>query len=180
MPPRPTPDRASGATGSSRRPRSPGRPRRREGPLRERRERPGVSPADVRGRNYCKTTQKVGLFPFGPNTWNRDNTPLRGIRPVTRDKGAIRRALSLLLAVCLSMPTISVAQQPGTGPLPAPPQQPQQQPAPPTPFPTAPGSRPTVGLGLAPLRSAAGPDYRLGNGDVLEVQVAGRLEVSRM
>ncbi|HEU5196921.1 MAG TPA: polysaccharide biosynthesis/export family protein, partial [Methylomirabilota bacterium] len=26
----------------------------------------------------------------------------------------------------------------------------------------------------------AGPDYRLGNGDVLEVQVAGRLEVSRM
>src|SRR5262245_20649619 len=78
------------------------------------------------------------------------------------------------------MPTISVAQQPGTGPLPAPPQQPQQQPAPPTPFPTAPGSRPTVGLGLAPLRSVAGPNYRLGNGDVLEVLVAGRLEVSRM
>ena len=77
------------------------------------------------------------------------------------------------------MPTLSLAQQPGGSPLPAPPQLPQQQQAPPTPFPTAPGSRPTVGLGLIPLRSVAGPDYRLGNGDVLEVQVAGRLDVNR-
>jgi polysaccharide export outer membrane protein len=30
-----------------------------------------------------------------------------------------------------------------------------------------------------PARSVAGPDYRLGNGDVLDVQIAGRLEVTR-
>ena len=84
-----------------------------------------------------------------------------------------------MLVLCLSMPTLAAAQQPGTGPLPPPVQPPQQQPAPPTPFPTAPGSRPTVGLGPVPLRSVAGPDYRLGNGDVLDVQIAGRLDVSR-
>jgi polysaccharide export outer membrane protein len=33
---------------------------------------------------------------------------------------------------------------------------------------------------VIPTRSVAGPDYRLGNGDVLEVQIAGRLEVNRM
>ena len=84
-----------------------------------------------------------------------------------------------MLVLCLTMPTLATAQQRGTGPLPPPVQPPPQQPAPPTPFPTAPGSRPTVGLSLVPLRSVAGPDYRLGNGDVLEVQIAGRLEVSR-
>jgi protein involved in polysaccharide export with SLBB domain len=31
-----------------------------------------------------------------------------------------------------------------------------------------------------PARSVAGPDYRLGNGDVLDVQIAGRLDVTRM
>jgi protein involved in polysaccharide export with SLBB domain len=78
------------------------------------------------------------------------------------------------------MPTIAAAQQPGTGPLPAPIQPPAPPQAPPIPFPTAPGARPTVGLGLVPLRSVAGPEYRLGNGDVLDVQVAGRLEVNRL
>ncbi|HEX9820813.1 MAG TPA: SLBB domain-containing protein [Methylomirabilota bacterium] len=33
---------------------------------------------------------------------------------------------------------------------------------------------------FAPLRSVAGPDYRLGNGDVLDVQIAGRLDVARL
>ena len=39
------------------------------------------------------------------------------------------------------------------------------------------GNIPLVTL---PSRSVAGPDYRLGNGDVLEVQIAGRLEVTRL
>src|SRR6186713_3130893 len=43
-----------------------------------------------------------------------------------------------------------------------------------------PGARPSFQLGPQPLRSVAGPDYRLGNGDVLEVQIAGRLEVTRL
>ena len=99
---------------------------------------------------------------------------------MTRDKSLIFRALSLLLVVCLLAPGVTLAQQPGTGPLPSPPQ-PQQLPqAPPTPFPTAPGARPSLQLGLIPMRSVAGPDYRLGNGDVLDVQIAGRLDVSRV
>jgi protein involved in polysaccharide export with SLBB domain len=32
---------------------------------------------------------------------------------------------------------------------------------------------------MMPARAVAGPDYRLGNGDVLEVQIAGRLDVTR-
>jgi protein involved in polysaccharide export with SLBB domain len=31
-----------------------------------------------------------------------------------------------------------------------------------------------------PARAVAGPDYRLGNGDVIDVQIAGRLDVSRL
>src|SRR5262245_47138454 len=47
--------------------------------------------------------------------------------------------------------------------------------------PSQPGARPAVAApALGPIRSIAGPDYRLGNGDVLEVQIAGRLEVTRM
>ena len=47
-------------------------------------------------------------------------------------------------------------------------------------MPTAPGARPTAPGLTIPARSVAGPDYRLGNGDVLEVQIAGRLDVSRV
>ena len=81
-----------------------------------------------------------------------------------------------MLVVCLLTPSLTFAQQPGA----APPQQPQPQQAPPTPFPTAPGARPAAPLVAVPLRSAAGPDYRLGNGDVLDVLIAGRLDVTRL
>jgi protein involved in polysaccharide export with SLBB domain len=33
---------------------------------------------------------------------------------------------------------------------------------------------------MMPARSVAGPDYRLGNGDVVDVQIAGRLDVTRV
>jgi protein involved in polysaccharide export with SLBB domain len=46
--------------------------------------------------------------------------------------------------------------------------------------PTAPGARPTLPNITMPARAVAGPDYRLGNGDVLDVQIAGRLEVNRL
>ena len=52
--------------------------------------------------------------------------------------------------------------------------------APPPSLPTAPGARPTTPGVLVPTRSVAGPDYRLGNGDVLEVQIAGRLDITRV
>jgi protein involved in polysaccharide export with SLBB domain len=48
------------------------------------------------------------------------------------------------------------------------------------PLPSAPGSRPLVQPGVVWLRNVAGPDYRLGNGDVLDVQIAGRLDVTRL
>jgi len=48
-------------------------------------------------------------------------------------------------------------------------------------LPTQPGARPNVAAPApGPVRSIAGPDYRLGNGDVLEVQIAGRLDVTRL
>jgi len=51
----------------------------------------------------------------------------------------------------------------------------------PTSPPTPPGARPVGAVPAAgPIRSIAGPDYRLGNGDVLEVQIAGRLDVTRV
>jgi polysaccharide export outer membrane protein len=52
--------------------------------------------------------------------------------------------------------------------------------APPPPLPTAPGARPLNPGVTLPTRSVAGPEYRLGNGDVLEVQIAGRLDVTRV
>jgi protein involved in polysaccharide export with SLBB domain len=51
---------------------------------------------------------------------------------------------------------------------------------PPSSLPAAPGTRPVVPPAFAPLRSVAGPDYRLGNGDVLDVQITGRLDVTRL
>ena len=51
----------------------------------------------------------------------------------------------------------------------------------PTSPPTPPGARAVGAVPAAgPIRSIAGPDYRLGNGDVLEVQIAGRLDVTRL
>jgi protein involved in polysaccharide export with SLBB domain len=43
-----------------------------------------------------------------------------------------------------------------------------------------PATRSLLQPGFFPLRNVAGPDYRLGNGDVLDVQIAGRLEVTRL
>jgi protein involved in polysaccharide export with SLBB domain len=63
------------------------------------------------------------------------------------------------------------------------PSNPAISPPAPQPLPAAPGARPTVPTvpnGTMPARSVAGPDYRLNSGDVLDVQIAGRLDVSRL
>jgi protein involved in polysaccharide export with SLBB domain len=62
---------------------------------------------------------------------------------------------------------VAIGQQPTT-PTPAPP-------TPAAPASTTPGRAPAV-----PARNVAGPDYRLGSGDVLDVQIAGRLDVTRL
>src|SRR5213594_13129 len=79
--------------------------------------------------------------------------------------GSLRRSLSLLLVVSLLAPGLGSAQPPaGTQP----PQPPEGA--------TRAGQPP----GPAPARGTMpGPNYRLGPGDVLEVQIAGRLEVIR-
>jgi protein involved in polysaccharide export with SLBB domain len=72
--------------------------------------------------------------------------------------------------VCLLTPGTALAQPANPATI-APPSQPT---------PTAPGARPSVPNVTMSPRSVAGPDSRLGNGDVLDVQIAGRLEVSRV
>jgi len=81
--------------------------------------------------------------------------------------GSLRRLVSLLLVVSLLAPGPGLAQTPGTS----------QQPPPPAPTTRAtptPPPAPSTFRGVTP-----GPDYRLAPGDLLDVQIAGRLEVIR-
>src|SRR5262249_36155531 len=86
----------------------------------------------------------------------------------------LRRSLSLLLVVSLVAPSLGAAQpspsvSPPIGAQPAPPSGTTMRPA-----------QPTVAPAPAPVRGTMpGPDYRLGPGDVLDVQIAGRLEIIR-
>ena len=85
--------------------------------------------------------------------------------------GRLRRCLCLLLLVSL------LAPGPGLAQIPAAPQPLQPSPQPPVPAtrptPTVPPAAPAA-RGLTP-----GPDYRLAPGDLLDVQIAGRLDVIR-
>jgi len=84
--------------------------------------------------------------------------------------GSLRRCLSLLIVVSLLAPSPGFAQIPSTSP-----------PLPPGPTPrSTPAPAPTPPLASASPRGVTpGPDYRLAPGDVLDVQIAGRLEVIR-
>ena len=92
-----------------------------------------------------------------------------------------RKTVSLALVVCLLAPTLAAAQPAPGAPPPGVPQAPTTPQTPRTPgtfAPLAPG-RGDLYLGQQ-ARSIAGPDYRLGPGDVLEVQIVGRLDVNRV
>jgi len=98
---------------------------------------------------------------------------------------AVRRFIALGLAVCLALPSLAVAQPPssGTGPVAAPPS--------PSAPPAVPadsillrfgGVRPDACAGVnvgSGGRVALPLDYRIGPGDQIDVQLAGRLEVAR-
>jgi protein involved in polysaccharide export with SLBB domain len=100
---------------------------------------------------------------------------------------ALRRSIALGLAVCMTVPLVAVAQPPppGTGPAAAPPS--------PSAPPAAPadsillrfgGVRPDacagVSFGVGNVgRIAVPPDYRIGPGDQIDIQLVGRLEVIR-
>ena len=89
------------------------------------------------------------------------------------------RLIALLLVVSLVAPSVAAAQQPQPVTEPrVPTVSGQSMPALPTPRP--PGTLGTTVSSAAQARSIAGPDYRLGPGDVLDVQIVGRLDVSRL
>jgi protein involved in polysaccharide export with SLBB domain len=104
--------------------------------------------------------------------------------------GSLRRCTSLLLVVSLLAPGPGVAQIPSPSP-PLPP--PGGAPRPVAPAPVAPPPLVTPPVPAAPPAPAAlpaavssaprgltpGPDYRLNAGDLLDVQIAGRLDVIR-
>jgi protein involved in polysaccharide export with SLBB domain len=96
-------------------------------------------------------------------------------------KRSSQKSIALTLVFCLLLPSIGTAQ-PAPG---APP--PGVPPTPPTPqTPRTPGAFAPIAPGRGDLylgqqaRSIAGPDYRLGPGDVLDVQIVGRLDVNRV
>ena len=80
-------------------------------------------------------------------------------------KHILRKTLSVTLVVCLLAPNLGLAQP--------------AAPVPPTALPLA--GRTVTQPAPAPstARTIPGPDYRLGPGDLLDVQIAGRLEVIR-
>src|SRR4029453_6656553 len=93
-------------------------------------------------------------------------------------RGSLCRSLSLFLVVSLLAPSPGLAQpspsvSPPIGTQPAPPSGTTMRPAQPAVTPS-PGAAPASVRGTMP-----GPDYRLGPGDVLDVQIAGRLEIIR-
>lgn len=96
-------------------------------------------------------------------------------------KQLLHKTVCIAVVVCLLAPSLAAAQPQSGAP---PPGVPQTQGVPQTPrtpgtyAPLAPG-RGDLYLGQQ-ARSIAGPDYRLGPGDVLDVQIVGRLDVNRV
>jgi polysaccharide export outer membrane protein len=106
---------------------------------------------------------------------------LREIRPAPLSRGRLRPALSLGLILSLLAPYAAIAQPSGLAPTgPAATVNPATTTLAPPTLPSAPGTRQLMPGLTSPWRGVAGPDYRLGNGDVLEVQIAGRLDISRL
>src|SRR6266404_7547775 len=127
-------------------------------------------PRRVESAQLAQKSAKKWPFSLTLRSRKRDNTPLREIRPVPSFKRWIYRGISLVLILCLLEPCAAIAQ----------PANPATTTQAPQPMPTAPGARPATQNIMMPARSVAGPDYRLGNGDVLDVQIAGRLDVTRL
>src|SRR5688500_11472329 len=95
----------------------------------------------------------------------------------------MRKAICLLLAASLLLPSVAFSQHPGAQTIPAPGAPPPTfQPTPRSPgvfAPLNPTRSDTGSLYGISTRAIAGPDYRLGPGDVVEVQIVGRLDVHR-
>jgi protein involved in polysaccharide export with SLBB domain len=95
----------------------------------------------------------------------------------------MRKAVSAVLILCLLSPSPGFAQQPPAQTIPtpgAPPPATQPTPRAPGAFaPLNPTRSDTGALFGVQTRTIAGPDYRLGPGDVVEVLIVGRLDANR-
>jgi protein involved in polysaccharide export with SLBB domain len=95
----------------------------------------------------------------------------------------MRKAISLLLIGSLLAPSVAFSQQSPAQTIPAPGAPlPSVQPVPRSPgvfAPINPTRSDTGSLYGIHTRAIAGPDYRLGPGDVVDVQIVGRLDVNR-
>jgi protein involved in polysaccharide export with SLBB domain len=110
-----------------------------------------------------------------------ENASLDPVCPAESVKRLSRKTISLALVLCLLAPSLAAAQPMPGAPPPGVPQTPTTPQTPRTPgafAPITPG-RGDLYLGQQ-ARSIAGPDYRLGPGDVLDVQIVGRLDVTRV
>jgi protein involved in polysaccharide export with SLBB domain len=95
----------------------------------------------------------------------------------------MRKAISLVLIASLLCPSVTFSQPSGAQTIPAPGATPPSfQPTPRSPgvfAPLNPTRTDTGTLYGIHNRAIAGPDYRLGPGDVVEVQIVGRVDVNR-
>jgi len=132
-------------------------------------------------RNYSKTYEKVYPFSLTPKERKSEDALLEHQLSRKTVLRLLRRSLALTLVVCLLAPTGAVGQPTPGAPPPGVPQTPATPQTPRTPgafAPLAPG-RGDLYLGQQ-ARNIAGPEYRLGPGDVLDVQIVGRLDVNRV
>src|SRR6059036_2772192 len=132
-------------------------------------------------RNYSKTYEKVYPFSLTPKERKSEDALLEHQLSRKTVLRLLRRSLALTLVVCLLAPTGAVGQPTPGAPPPGVPQTPATPQTPRTPgafAPLAPG-RGDLYLGQQ-ARNIAGPEYRLGPGDVLDVQIVGRLDVTRV
>lgn len=112
-----------------------------------------------------------------PQLRKSDNAVLRHVYGPIPVEHLAHRALCLVLVACLLAPTAAIGQV--QGPPPPPPQ--SSFPRPPGTFTPFTPSRPDLGTVYGgTTRNIAGPDYRLGPGDVLDVQIAGRIDTTRL
>src|SRR5947207_230878 len=132
-------------------------------------------------RNYSKTYEKVYPFSLTPKERKSEDALLEHQLSRKTVMRLLRRSLALILVVCLLAPTGAAGQPTPGAPPPGVPQTPATPQTPRTPgafAPLAPG-RGDLYLGQQ-ARNIAGPEYRLGPGDVLDVQIVGRLDVNRV
>src|SRR5205814_9726370 len=128
----------------------------------------GLGPGESYGlcrESSSKVSERRGFFLTLP-TLKRDNRGLTQVSPKHRTPHSFCRSIAWIVIVALLWPIAVSAQAPAPAPAPAP----------------VPGARFDAITGVAlpgQQRFVVPPDYLLGPGDLVEVQITGRLDVQR-